>query len=150
MASEPYRDSIHIAAEPRAVFEYFVNPGALVRWMGDEAVLDPRPGGQFTLFIGDRTIEGRYVQVEPPRRVVISWGRRGSRDLPPQSSILEVDLTEEDGGTRVTINHSGLPDSELTRHALGWRHYFQRLRVAAEGGDPERHVVPHALTEGAD
>ncbi len=150
MASEPYRDSIHIAADPRAVFEYFVNPGALVRWMGDEAVLDPRPGGQFTLLIGDRTVEGRYLQVEPPRRVVISWGRRGSLDLPPQSSVLEVDLTEEDGGTRVTINHSGLPDSEFTRHALGWRHYFGRLQVAAEGGQPERHAVPRALTEGAD
>lgn len=150
MTSEPYRGSIHIAAEPHAVFEYFVNPGALIRWMGDEAVLDPRPGGQFTLVIGDRTVEGRYLHVEPPRRVVISWGRRGSLKLPPQASILEVDLTEEDGGTRVTIVHSGLPDSELTRHELGWQHYSRRLQIAAGGGDPGHHVVPRSLTQGAD
>lgn len=150
MASEPYRDSIHIAAEPRAVFEYFVNPAALVRWMGDEAVLDPRPGGQFTLVIGDKTVEGRYLHVEPPHRVVISWGRRGSLELPPEISILEVDLTEEDGGTRVNIIHSGLPDSESARHALGWQHYLGRLQIAAGGGDPGLHAVPRSLTEGAD
>jgi uncharacterized protein YndB with AHSA1/START domain len=150
MAPEPYRDSIHIAAEPQVVFEYFVDPAALVRWMGDEAVLDPRPGGQFTLVIGDRTVEGRYLHVEPPRRVVISWGRRGSLELPPEASILEVDLTEEDGGTRVSITHTGLPDSESTRHALGWRHYLGRLRTAAVGGDPGYHAVPRELTEGTD
>jgi len=150
VASEPYRDSIHIAAQPRVVFEYFVDPRSLVRWMGDDAVLDPRPGGRFTLVIGGRTVEGRYLHVEPPRRVVISWGRQGSRELPPEASVLEVDLTEEDGGTRVSIVHSGLPDSESTGHALGWQHYLRRLQVAAAGGEPGLHVVPPSLTEGAD
>ena len=129
MAAEPYRDSIMIAAEPPVVFAYFTKPEALVRWMGDRAVLDPRPGGEFTLFFGDKCVEGRYLELDPTRRLVIAWGRRGSPSFPPLASTLEVLLTAEDGGTRVDIVHHGLPDDEVSRHALGWKHYLARLRV---------------------
>jgi uncharacterized protein YndB with AHSA1/START domain len=148
--AEPYRDTIHIAAAPEAVFDYFTNPELLVRWMGDVAQLEPRPGGLFRLVIGPRTVEGRYLSVDRPRRVVISWGRRGSRQLPPGKSVLEVNLTAEAGGTRVSIVHSGLPDAEKPRHALGWRHYFKRLRLVVQGRDPGARTVPRALIKGAD
>ena len=150
MEAEPYRDSIYIAAAPEAVFDYFIRPELLVRWMGDEAVLEPRPGGLFRLVIGPRTVEGRYVSVDRPHRVVISWGRRGSRQLPPGKSVLEVNLAAEAGGTRVSVVHSGLPDSERPRHALGWRHYLDRLKLAAEGRSSTPHAVPATLKQGAD
>ena len=83
MAGEPYRDSILITAESALVFDYFTKPEAIVRWMGDRAVLDPRPGGEFTLYFGDRCVEGRYLEIDRPRRLVIAWGRRGSSNFPP-------------------------------------------------------------------
>lgn len=83
MTADLYSDSIHIAAEPEVVFEYFTNAKALARWMGDRAVVDPRPGGQFTTFFGDRRVEGRYLELERPRRLVISWGRAGSKRFRP-------------------------------------------------------------------
>jgi len=150
VTAEPYRDAIHIAAEPEVVFDYFTNAGALARWMGDRAVVDPRPGGQFTIFFGDRRVEGRYVELDRPRRLVISWGRAGSRSFPPGSSVLEVTLTARDGGTLVAIAHSGLPGAERHRHALGWRHYLARLALAAAGGDPAPHVTPDEIVTGAD
>lgn len=150
MAAEPYRDSIHIEADPELVFDYFTRPEALVRWMGDRAVLDPKPGGEFTLWFEERCVQGRYVEVDRPRRLVITWGRRGSREMPPFSSTLEVSFAPEAGGTRVSIVHSGLPDSEATRHALGWKHYLGRLEVLGTGREPEAHHTPPSLTEGAD
>jgi uncharacterized protein YndB with AHSA1/START domain len=150
VVTECYRGSIHIDAEPEFVYGYFTRPEALIRWMGDHAILDPRPGGRFTLVFGDRTVEGRYVELDPPTRLVITWGRLGSATFPPSSSTLEVTLTPEAGGTRVSIVHSGLPVSETPRHALGWQHYFARLAVVAAGGEPGAHVVPEALTEGVD
>src|SRR5262249_1556389 len=141
---------IYVDAEPEFVYRYFTRPEALVRWMGDRAILDPRPGGQFTLVFGDRTVEGRYVQLDPPNHLVITWGRLGSATCPPSSSTLEVTLTPEAGGTRVSIVHSGLPVSEAARHALGWQHYCDRLRVVAAGGEAGAHVVPEILTKGAD
>lgn len=150
MAAEPFRDSIHVEAAPDLVFDYFTRAEALVRWMGDRAVLDPRPGGEFTLLFDDRRVEGRYVEVDRPRRLVITWGRRGSRELPPFSSTLEVTFAPEGGGTRVSVVHHGLPDGEAARHALGWRHYLGRLQILGSGREPEPHHTPANLTAGAD
>ena len=115
------------------VFDYFTKPEALVRWMGELATLDPRPGGEFILFFGGSAVEGRYLEVEPPRHLVISWGRAGSDEFPPHSSTLEVNLTPEGDGTRVSIVHSGLPEDERSKHAAGWRHHL--LQLAAVGSE---------------
>jgi uncharacterized protein YndB with AHSA1/START domain len=116
------------------VFDYFIRPDALVRWMGERAILDPRPGGEFTLFFGTNSVEGRYLEVDPPKRLVIGWGRGGSTEFPPGSSILEVTLAPEGDGTRVSVVHSGLPEPEVPRHAAGWRHHLAELAAAlAEG-----------------
>lgn len=150
MAAEPYRDSIYIEAAPRVVFEYFTKPEALASWMGDRALLDPRPGGQFVLFFEKRAVEGKYIELDPPRRLVISWGRAGSSELPPESSTLEVTLRPERTGTRVDIVHWGLPKSEMQRHALGWHHYLSRLARVAVGREVELHRTPDELTRGVD
>jgi uncharacterized protein YndB with AHSA1/START domain len=95
-------------------------------------------------------MDGGCCEIDAPHRVVISWGRAGSPTFPPESSILEVALSAEDGGTRVNITHSGLPPAEVERHGLGWRHYLERLAAAANGREPEPHTTPDALTRGAD
>jgi uncharacterized protein YndB with AHSA1/START domain len=150
VAAEPYRDSIVIAAAPDVVFDYFTQPEALVSWMGDRAVLDPRPGGEFTLYFDDRCVQGRYVEIDRPRRLVITWGRLGSREMPPFASTLEVAFTREGDGTRVSIVHHGLPESEAPRHALGWQHYLPRLQRVGAGEQLGPHRTPAHLRDGAD
>jgi uncharacterized protein YndB with AHSA1/START domain len=113
------------------VFDYFTRPESLVRWMGDLAVLDPRPGGEFTVVFGAGSVRGRYLELDPPRRVVISWGRGGSAEFPPEASTLEVTLEPEGDGTRVSIVHSGLPEPEAPKHAAGWRGYLATLAAVA-------------------
>ena len=125
-----------MGARPEQVFDYFTQPEAIVRWMGDYAVLDPRPGGEFTLDINGVPVRGRYLDVDPPRRLVISWGHAGSQRLPPGASTVEVTLTPEGEGTTVQIVHRGLPAPEAHRHALGWAHFLDRLASAGAGGDP--------------
>jgi len=131
----PYTASVHIDAAPDCVFDYFTKPEAILRWMGDYAVLDPTPGGQFTLDINGVPVRGRYLEVDRPRRLLLSWGHAGSNRLPPGASTVEVTLTPQDGGTTVTIVHSGLPAREARQHRLGWLHFLERLLIAA-GGDP--------------
>jgi uncharacterized protein YndB with AHSA1/START domain len=136
VAADPYTHSIHVAADPDQVFEYFTRPEAIVRWMGDYAVLDPQPGGEFTVDINGVPVRGRYLELEPPRRLVISWGHAGSQQLPPGASTVEVTLTSESGGTTVSIVHRGLPELEARRHATGWPHFLRRLSIAGTGADP--------------
>lgn len=135
MAAEPYQHAVHVAAEPEQVFEYFVRPEMIVRWMGDYAVLDPRPGGEFTLDINGVPVRGRYLELDPPRRLLISWGHAGSDRLPPGASTVEITLTEEEGGTTVRIAHHDLPEPEERQHAVGWPHFLERLVIAGAGGD---------------
>ncbi|MGH2946187.1 MAG: SRPBCC family protein [Solirubrobacteraceae bacterium] len=125
-----------IAAEPEQVFDYFTRPEAIVRWMGDYAVLDPRPDGEFTLDVNGVPVRGRYLEIERPWRLVISWGHAGSERLPPGASTVEIVLTPGSGGTTVRIVHSGLPEPEQRQHAIGWPHFLARLRIAGPGGDP--------------
>jgi uncharacterized protein YndB with AHSA1/START domain len=136
VARESYRTSIVVAAESEAVFDYFTVAERMVRWMGDYAVLDARPGGEFTVDINGVPVRGAYLEVERPRRVVVSWGHAGSERLPPGASTVEVRLSEDAGGTRVQVTHSGLPEPEDASFARGWPHFLARLAVAAPGGDP--------------
>jgi uncharacterized protein YndB with AHSA1/START domain len=136
MAPEPLTHSVYIAAEPERVYDYFTQPAAIVRWMGDYARLDPRPGGVFVLDINGVPVRGSYLELERPRRIVIAWGHAGSELLPPGSSTVEITLTAVDGGTTVEVVHHGLADALAADHAIGWSHFLARLGIAGAGGDP--------------
>lgn len=130
-----YATSIDIDAPPAAVFDYLTTDAGMTAWMGEHADLDPRPGGSFAVDIAGYPIRGRFLEVERPIRVVVSWGIRGSTDLPAGASTVEFRLTETERGTRVDLTHSDLPETELAGHADGWEHFLPRLQIAAPGGD---------------
>ena len=136
MTAEPVTSSVHINAPPERVYEYFTRPDAIVTWMGEAALLEPEPGGRFHLDIKGAPVRGRYLDLDPPRRLVISWGYAGSGHLPPGSSTIEIRLTADRGGTRVELEHRDLPAGERPGHASGWTHYLARLEVAAGGRAP--------------
>jgi len=131
MTAEPITATVHIQAPPERVFEHFTRPEALLLWMGEHAVLDPAPGGEFTVDIRGVPVRGCYLELEPPSRLLISWGHAGSDRLPPGASLLEVRLHAVAGGTTVTISHSGLPQPEATGHRQGWRQFLDQLASAA-------------------
>jgi uncharacterized protein YndB with AHSA1/START domain len=136
MTAEPVTATVHINAPPERVYEYFTRPEAIIRWIGDYALLEPEPGGQFALDIKGAHVRGRFLLLDPPHRLLISWGYASSDRLPPGASTVEVRLSADRGGTRVELEHRDLPPGERPGHASGWTHYFARLRVAAPGHDP--------------
>ena len=133
---QPYRTSVDIAAPPEAVYPYLTRAESIVTWMGDHAVLDAVPGGMFHLDINGVPVRGRYLELDPPHRLLISWGHAGSDRLPPGASTVEITLTPTPTGTRVTVEHRDLPPDEAAQHAIGWPHFLRRLAVAARGDDP--------------
>jgi uncharacterized protein YndB with AHSA1/START domain len=133
VAAEPVAASVFVEAEQDEVYEYFTSAEAMVRWMGEYALLDARPGGEFSVDIEGTPVRGRYQELDPPNRVVFSWGFAGSDELPPSSSTVEVLLSKEAHGTRVEIIHSGLPTTRAPKHAEGWRRYLSRLALVAKG-----------------
>ena len=120
----------HIKAPPEVVFPYFTDPALIVQWIGDRAELDPQPDGVFSLGMGEVVASGAYLIVEPPHRVVFSWGVAGNETLPPGGSTVEVVLTPDGDDTMVVLTHRGLPSSQIEIHRSGWEHQLGRLRLA--------------------
>jgi uncharacterized protein YndB with AHSA1/START domain len=118
------------------VYEYFTRPAAIVSWMGEYALADARPGGRLALDVKGAPVRGRFLDLDPPHRLVISWGYAGSGVLPPGASTVEIRLVADRGGTRVELEHRDLPEGQLPGHASGWTHYLARLALAAAGRDP--------------
>jgi uncharacterized protein YndB with AHSA1/START domain len=130
--------SVHIAARPETVFPYFTDPALYVTWMGSRAELEPRPGGIYRVIMGNGVeASGEFLEVDPPRRLVFSWGWNHDQAVAAGSTRVEVTFTEEDGGTRVVLRHAGLPDGEQeAHHRAGWEAYLSRLSLSATGRDP--------------
>jgi uncharacterized protein YndB with AHSA1/START domain len=133
---------IVLAAPPSEVFDMFVDAEKLVRWIGIAADLEARADGRFRFeLMPNQYCEGRYVVVDRPRRVVVTWGWSDpSMGVPPGSSIVEVTFKPEDSGrrTRLRLVHRGLPDAEQGRllHDDGWNRFLARLQAVLAGEAP--------------
>jgi len=140
-----------IDASPETVWEFLVDPDKLSRWFGSRAWLDPQPGGQYRVdVIGGHIASGEFVELDPPRRLVhtFGWESEGGQEnsVAPGASTIEIELEPSGSGTILKFRHYGLPGAEATRsHAHGWDHYLARLVVAGSGGDPGEDRGPEGM-----
>lgn len=114
LLDEPYvhvRVTRQLAASPERVFDAWVDPDVVGRWMagtGDmvRVAIDARPGGTFRLVVrrdGEDVVhEGEYVELERPHRLSFTW-------VLPQFSeerdLVRVTLAPADGGSALTLVH---------------------------------------------
>jgi hypothetical protein len=110
----------------------------MVEWIGTEATLDPRPGGVCRINpTGHAVMSGQFLEVDPPHRIVFTWGWETSLySTPPQSTVVEVSLTREGEETVVRLAHRGLRTGAAAFHRTGWAHYLPRLAQIADGDQP--------------
>jgi uncharacterized protein YndB with AHSA1/START domain len=133
---EALRREIRIAAAPETVLAFLTHPEKLLRWAGTHAESDPRPGGvRRTTINPGHVVSGEYVEVTPHRRLVFTFGWVDSPRMPPGSSVVEIALVPDDGGTALRLVHRA-PAADHEGHGEVWDHYLPRLAVAASGGDP--------------
>jgi uncharacterized protein YndB with AHSA1/START domain len=124
---------LRIAARPETVFSFFIEPAKLMRWMGTDVTLDPRPGGMCRMNINGYITRGEYVEVVPHSRIVFTWGWENEGSTPrPGESTVEVSLIPDGDGTIVRLRHLGLNAEERVNHGLGWDQFLPGLIAAAE------------------
>jgi uncharacterized protein YndB with AHSA1/START domain len=136
-----------VPAPREEVFRWFVDPELLVRWIGIDAQLEPWPGGRFRFEIAEgEWCSGRYLEVVPGRRVVVTWGwDSGAIPVPPGSSTVTVDLLEHPEGTLVRLVHSDLAPEMRRLHAEGWSRFLARLAAVVAGRDPGEDLARGGL-----
>ena len=132
------RRETQIAAPPATVFAFLTDPDKILSWMGAEATTEAHPGGLYLVKgIGDsaNVVRGAFREVVPIHRLAYSFGWEGNEEVPPGSSLVEVDLIDRDGGTLLRMTHSGFPNATpCADHDRGGR--IGRLATAATGGNP--------------
>ena len=134
--TDEFATEVDLAAAPEEVFRHLTDPAAMIRWMGQHATLKPVPGGAFEVDINGVPVRGQYLEVDPPRRVLVSWGVAGHAAMPPGATEVEFTLTPIPAGTRLRLVHRGLSAGQQEIHATGWQHFLARLTSAAAGDDP--------------
>src|SRR5438309_516137 len=132
MPAPPLIRETHIPAPPATVFAFLTDPEKIMSWMGSEATSEAHAGGLYLVkgMGGDRAraARGTFREVVPVHRLAYSLGWESSESVPPDSSLVEIDLIEQDGGTLLRFTHSGLPDAgQVAAHEKGWAHYLGRL-----------------------
>ena len=125
------------AAPPERVWQAWTDAKALKQWWGpskDEpcslAELDVRVGGRyhirfFTTDGEDHDVSGVYQEVEPHRRLSFTWAWKST---PERVSLVTLELTAVDGGTRLDFLHERFFDRQAAEnHQRGWTATFAKL-----------------------
>lgn len=124
-------------------FALLTEPAGLRRWQAITAHVDLRPGGDYRmLVVPGHTAAGSFVQVDPGKQLVYTWGWRESQQPPPGDSTITITLEPAERGTRVRLVHDGLTGEAVGPHDHGWEHYLKRLAEADEAGPDEWATAP--------
>ena len=113
---------ILIRARPATVFEFFTNPQDWASWWGAGSTIDARPGG--TLIIQHPNgveVSGTVVEVQPPDRIVFTYGYVSGQPFPATSSRVTIRLATHPAGTQLDLTHEFLDGDARDQHVQGWR-----------------------------
>lgn len=118
-------------ASPERVFDAWLNPEMIGRWMFGPAIreeevvkiaADARVGGTFSFVVRRQGVEidhiGEYLEIDRPRRLVFTWAVAPDRI---DSSRVMVDIVPRGSGCELTLTHQLAPD---------WADYRSRTEEA--------------------
>jgi len=131
-----FEKSVLVPLGADETFALLTEPDRLRRWQAVTARVDLRAGGDYRwTIVPGHSAAGKVVEVDPGRRLVMTWGWEDADDLPPGASTITITLEPGEGGTMVHLVHDGLTEEQAAGHAEGWNHYLERLVVAGRTGD---------------
>lgn len=126
--------TVEVKAPPERTFSaltgdevpaWWVRPGVFDtrEWSGDV-----RPGGRWRASGLGRgnpyVLEGEFLEVDPPRRLVHTWQGAGAAG----PSTITYELEPVEGGTRITLRQTGIkPRPTCAATCLGWETSFEEL-----------------------
>ena len=114
-------------ASAERIYKAWLSSEEHAAFTGSAAKIKPQVGGEFSAW--DGYITGKTVTLEPHRRIVQDWRTTEFPEGSPDSK-LEVLLKEVEGGTKVTLKHSNIPEGQAEQYKSGWKDfYFAPMRA---------------------
>lgn len=124
------RQQVDYAVGPDRIYAALTEADQFASFTGMAAQIDARPGGAFSLF--DGLVGGWNLDLVPGQRIVQAW--RLTKDFEEGVySLVRFDLKPRDSGTRITLNHTGIPPGHYDHLYAGWPpRYWDPLRQFLE------------------
>ena len=80
------------------------------------------------------TLEGEYIEVDPPRKLVHTWW---NIERPEAISTVTYQLQRTPSGTRLTVRHADIRVLEVAKGTTdGWKFSLRRLAEMLGGVEP--------------
>ncbi len=145
MSTSSFSYAIYIHATPEEVWSGLVHPVYTRAYWFHEFETDWQVGSRWlhrrTDEAGTVSVEGEILEIEPERRLVLSWAPPGTEE-PAAVSRVAFELTEinewpHGPWTGVTLEHSELqPDSDMLKSiTFGWPAVMSGLKSVIERPD---------------
>lgn len=116
-ARRQVRRSVVLPAPAADVWRALTDATLLRRWLAAEVELDARSGAGGRLREADGTQRVLWVDAaEPGRRLALRWWKPAAERPGGELSVLELELSADGDGTRLTVTETDLADHE---HAPG-------------------------------
>ncbi|MEO5819921.1 MAG: SRPBCC family protein [Vicinamibacteraceae bacterium] len=115
--------TVDIGAPVDVVFEYFTDNALWAAWWGPGSAIDARPGGRMLIRHNNGIeVTGEVVDVDPPRRIVFTYGYASS-DQQPKVGGSQVTIALEPHGTstRLSLTHAFAEVAHRGAFVQGWR-----------------------------
>ncbi len=135
-----------IRAPRQRVFDAWTKPEELKAWHAPGpltvslAEIDLRKGGAYRIHMREpdgkeHRVSGVYREIDPPKKVVYSWGWDG--DHPVKDSVVTVEFHDRGTATEIVITHAGIVDDhERGAHEHGWTAILDKLESHYQAGAP--------------
>ena len=122
VATKTIEQTVTFNAVPHEVYEALMDSEKHSRFTGARAIISRKVGGEFSAY--DGALSGTILELVPDVKIVQSW--RGSDDgwVPGHYSTATFSLEATDGGTRLTLVQTGVPEQSVEQIAQGWQDYY--------------------------
>jgi activator of HSP90 ATPase len=118
--SKTIRQTVTFKASPHEIYESFMDEKKHAQFTGAKVKLSRKTGGKFDIWDGE--ISGENLELVPDKKIVQTW--RYSDWPAGEFSTATFSLEAVDGGTKLTLNHSGVPDEAYEDIKQGWKDYY--------------------------
>jgi uncharacterized protein YndB with AHSA1/START domain len=146
--AESFEVSKVLAVRPERLYGAWLDGAEHARFTGGPATGSARVGAPYSAW--DGYIQGKNLELESPRRIVQSW-RTSEFPEGAADSKVEVLFDAVEGGTRLTVRHTDIPDGQADRYRDGWdKHYFAPMEKYFSGPASRLRDAGEAVAAAVD
>ena len=118
---ESFTLSTILPATPKQIYKAWLSSEGHSQMTGSPAEVKGGIDGVFKAW--DGYIWGKTLELEPYHRIVQAW-RTSEFPTDSSDSRVEIRLEETEGGTKITLIHTNIPDGQGDSYKAGWDEFY--------------------------